>query len=191
MEVVAPMALVVGGLWGRMGLQTKGRLSFAPLKISLPAICDPGVVLGVEGGASVDPGVIEGTVILTRAKALELAADWDSIALGDLAAMGVEYVPVALIGLALPLRVGVTVVDNVAALSVAVTVVVLFLFILPVVNASWQVRLERPIVDYLLKHSGEVEGSGVEDSLLGGTEEVLDTYVHYVQYPSCKEVVVA
>ena len=145
----------------------------------------------MEGGASVDPGVIEGTVILTRAKALELAADWDSIALGDLAAMGVEYVPVALIGLALPLRVGVTVVDYVAALSVAVAVVVLFPFILPVVDASWQVRLERPIVDYLLKHSGEVEGSGVKDSLLGGTEEFLDTYVHYVQYPSCKEVVVA
>ena len=52
-------------------------------------------------------------------------------------------------------------------------------------------RLECPVVYYLIKCSGEVKRDGVKMSLLSFSEEVLDAYVNHIEETGGEQLVVA
>ena len=52
-------------------------------------------------------------------------------------------------------------------------------------------RLECPVVYYLVKCSGEVKRDGVKISLLSFSEEVLNAYINHIEETGGEQLVVA
>ena len=67
-----------------------------------------------------------------------------------------------------------------SSLGVFLLLRVLLPFRLEIVDIGREVGFERPVMDDFFECSREVQGLGVEDSLLSLAEEVLDSYVHDV-----------